>query len=117
MDTSKKQEVYSVWVMRRDQSHILVLETASFDEADKVYQELETRWTTALKEQVPFKLRAPVITSFDPGLIYEVSLLPFGSTTVNNDNPYQAKMRQQGFSNTFGAGARGSDVLDGGYKF
>jgi len=113
----KKQEAYSVWVMRRDQAHITVLETTSFEEADKAYQELENRWTTALKEQIPFKLRAPYITAFDPGLIYEISLLPFGNTQVNNDNPYQAQMRQNGFSNTFGKVARGSDVLDGGYKF
>jgi predicted proteasome-type protease len=118
MNTDKKVEVYSVWVMRRDQSHITVLETSSFEEADKVYNELESRWTTALKEQVPFKLRAPYITAFDPGLIYEISLLPLGNTTkVNSDNPYQQQMRQNGFSNTFGNSARGSDVLDGGYKF
>ena len=118
MINEKKQEVYSVWVMRRDQSHITVLETSNFEEADKVYQELETRWTTALKEQVPFKLRAPYVTAFDPGLIYEISLLPFGNTTkVNSDNPYQQSMQQNGFSNTFGKVARSSDVLDGGYKF
>jgi hypothetical protein len=117
MVSDKKQEVYSVWIMRRDQSHITVLETSNFEEADKAYQELEARWTTALKDQLPFKLRSPYMTSFDPGLIYEISLLPFGNTNVQVDNPYQVQMRQNGFSNTFGKVTKGGDMLDNGYKY
>ena len=114
----KKQEVYAVWVMRRDQAHIVVMETSSFEEADKVWQDLNTRWTTALKEQVPFVVRAPIVTAFDPGLIYEISLLPYGSSTnVSNDNPYQQNMRQNGFSNTFNRYSKTTDILDGGYKY
>lgn len=114
--SDNKTEGYSVWVMRRDQAHIAILETSNFDEADKVWKDLKDRWTTALKEQIPFELRNPRITAFDPGLIYEITLLPLMSN-VNNDNPYQQQMRQNGFSNTFGKLTKGSDMLDNGYKY
>lgn len=113
----KKLETYSVWVMRRDQAHITVMETGSFEEADKVWQDLNSRWTNSLKEQVPFILRAPLVTAFDPGLIYEIALLPYGNTNVASDNPYQQNMRQNGFSNTFNKVARTGDILDGGYRY
>lgn len=105
---------YGVWLLKRDQDHIQVLETEKFDEADKLWLELKDRWTMCLHEEKPFELRSPIITAFDPGLIYEVTVRPMtmNSSDKNSDNPYQAKMKRDGFSSAFRGGG---DVLDGGY--
>lgn len=110
MNTSTKIK-YGLLILKRDQDHIQVMETEDFKEADKLWEDLTERWTTCLSETKPFRLRSPIITSFDPGLIYEITIRPVTESTRNPDNPYQAKMQKEGFSATF----RG-EVLDGGYK-
>lgn len=106
---------YGVWLLKRDQEHIQVLETQNFDEADKLWTELHEKWATCLHEEKPFVLRSPVITAFDPGLVYEVTLRPItlNESDKTSDNPYHAKMRKEGFSSAFKSSG---DVLDGGYK-
>jgi len=104
---------YSVLVLKRDQEHISVVETDSFDEADKLWQSLKDKWTTCLHEQKPFELRKPIITAFDPGLIYEITVRPVSDVVKNPDNPYQQSMQRNGFSATFRGG---SELLDNGYS-
>jgi hypothetical protein len=107
---------YGVWLLKRDQNHIPVLETQNFEEADKLWVELKDRWTTCLHEEKPFELRSPIITAFDPGLIYEVTVRLVDETTEATEiskNPYQVKMKKEGFSSAFRSSG---DVLDGGYK-
>jgi hypothetical protein len=116
MQTTSAKQSYSVWIMRRDGNHICVIETDNFDEADKVNEELINKWVSCLKEQSPFGIRKPLITTFDPGYIYEISLLPFGQTN-NSNNPYQQQMRDNGFSSTFNKFKSGSEMLDSGYKY
>lgn len=106
--------IYGVWLLKRDQDHIQVLETDNFETADKLWEELTEKWTTCLHEEKPFKLRSPIVTSFDPGLIYEVTIRPASfSDEKTLDNPYQAKMQKEGFSSSF----RGGAMLDGGFKY
>ena len=106
---------YGVWLLKRDQDHIQVLETQSFEEADKLWVELKDRWAVCLHEEKPFELRKPIITAFDPGLIYEVTVRPLSASEPdkNIDNPYQARMKKEGFS---AALRSGGEILDSGYK-
>lgn len=106
---------YEVLILRRDQAHIQVMETEDFKEADKRWAELDSQWAACIKDTTPFKLRKPVITSFDPGLIYEITVVPVSSAPAKNpDNPYQQEMQRKGLGATLRGGV-GPDMLDGGY--
>lgn len=111
---SQEKLRYEVLILRRDQAHIAVMETEDFKEADKRWAELDEQWSACVKETKPFKLRKPVITSFDPGLIYEITVVPVQTTQKNPDNPYQQEMQRKGLGATL-RGGTGPDMLDGGY--
>jgi hypothetical protein len=107
---------YSVVILRRDNEHITVLETEDYDKAYESWTKLYQDWVTCLHEQKSFVMEKPIVTAFDPGLIYEIKVLPVSISKSIRDNPYTNKMRQEGFSKTFGNYAGGNDILDGGYK-
>lgn len=118
MQNNQAKEVYAVWILRRDNEPISVLETQNFEEAESAHRELVQRWIAAIKEEIPFELRAPIITAFAPGLIYEITIRPYANPVLSS-NPYQQQMQQNGFSSTFSNNARGAtnNILDSGYKF
>jgi len=108
------KQTYVVNILRRDQAHLSVLESDNFDQALEVYKQLKDKWKIAIKESVPFELERPIVTAFDPGLIYEINLKPVVETTDNTNNPYYQRMKREGLGNVL---RPGGDVLDGGYKY
>lgn len=113
MSKEEKKPLYGLYVMRRDENHIIVIESLNYDEVFEAYKKLVVEWGNAVKERLPFSLSSPVVTTFDPGLIYEITVRPImpEQNVSKYDNPYQQKMMKNGFQNMFGA-----DVLDGGYR-
>lgn len=109
----EKKTLYALCVMRRDENHIIVIESHNYDEVFEAYKKLTESWALAVKEQRPFSLSSPVVTTFDPGLIYEITVRPImpEQPVSKYDNPYQQKMMKNGLQSMFG-----SDVLDGGYR-
>jgi len=110
-----KKQTYAVIVLKRNQDHIVVLETLDFDEAHKLYGELKEKWTKSLHDQTPFELSTPLVTAFDPGLIYEITIRPITESDINPNNPYRKEMINRGFSNTFNKNT--NSILDEGYKY
>jgi len=112
-NNQEKKTLYTLNVMRRDQNHIAVIETTNYDEVYELYIKLTEQWSNCIKQSIPFSIVSPVITSFDPGLIYEITVLPIVEQNVNKyDNPYHQKMIKNGFASAF---PNRSEVLDGGY--
>lgn len=111
----EKLALYALWILRRDQEHISVIESSNYDEVFEVYNKVKAQWAACIKDQTPFELTKPIVTSFDPGLIYEITVKPITETTVSKyDNPYSQQMVKNGFSSTFRPTT--PDLLDGGYK-
>lgn len=111
---------YGVLILRRDQQHIQALLTSDYDSAFKLWEELSKRWQESVKETIPFRLISPVVTSFDPGLISEITIRPVveNKLTSNPNNPYEKEMREKGFSETFGRYTGNANAIPegGGYK-
>ena len=105
-------------ILRRDGEHISVLEGEDYDKIYEQYKEITARWATSVKEQTPFSINSPVVTTFDPGLIYEITIKPVVETTGSNryENPYQQAMHKHGLQNTFGNQGLMSEIKDGGYR-
>lgn len=118
MAKEEKKQSYVLVILRRDGEHITVSENESYDKTFELYNELIAKWTAAVKEHVPFSINSPVVTTFDPGLIYEITIKPIVETMSSGryDNPYQQAMRKQGFQNTFGNQDMLSEIKDGGYR-
>lgn len=118
MLTEEKKKTYGVLIIRKDLEHIAVLETADFQAAHATWKELNDKWITSIKENVPFILESPVVTSFDPGLIKEITVRPEMDNAQQRggvNNPYERQMRREGLGNAMKY-ALGTDILDGGYK-
>ena len=116
MSTPDKAQVYNVIIMRRNQDHIIAVETENYDEAYEVWTKLKGVWLNALKEEIPFEMEKPIVTAFDPGLIFEIRVLPVTVSKSTRHNPYAAEMQREGFTKTFGKiSGQGSDLLDKGY--
>jgi hypothetical protein len=116
----KKIPVYGLWVLRRDGQHIEVVESSNYDEVFERYNQVKIEWAQAIKDKTPFELTKPIVTSFDPGLIYEITIKLITETTTSRyENPYQQNMVKNGFSSMFKSPQQtiqgGSDLLDGGY--
>jgi len=112
--TKEQNIVYAVLVLRTDQNHITVLESANYDECFNCWSELTAQWKETAKEGSPFQITNPIVTSFSPGMITEITVVPVqAQNQALNDNPYQKDMMKEGFANTFG---RNTGVLDNGYK-
>lgn len=120
MDT-KEQLTYSVVIYRKDNNHIIVSETVEYKQAETLWEELQQKWQTAHKEAIPYILKEPEITAFEPGLIFEIKIEAQTMNTINNmnhDNPYVKRMMKQGFSNTFSSqGQNLVDLLDQGRSY
>lgn len=102
--TEEELQIYGVYIFRKDQEHLTILESTNFEECFKAWEELQLKWTEAVKEVKPFVLKDPVLTAFEPGLIYEIMLRPIMKQTasINTNNPYARQMLTHGFGNTFG---------------
>jgi len=117
----EKVQFYGVWILRSDGEHITALETDKYDKAHELWLKLTDNWEDAVKNNKPFRLTAPVVTSFAPSLIVEITIKPLTTPAEESkyQNPYQQAMRKQGLSNMLnGGGANGvnPDLLDGGYR-
>lgn len=116
----KKQPVYGLWILRKDEGHIEVVQSINYDEVFEAYNKVTLQWESCIKDQTPFKLTKPIVTTFDPGLIYEITIRPMTETTSSRyENPYQQNMIKNGFSNTFRqpqVPTTAGDLLDGGYR-
>lgn len=111
----EKKSIYALWVLRRDGQHISIMEVSDYDKAFEEYKELTSRWTTCIKENTPFALMKPIVTTFDPGLIYEITITPVVDTPASrNDNPYAKEMRTRGLGNMQGMAI--GETLDQGYR-
>lgn len=115
MTTPKEEQktLYALHILRRDEGHISVMETTEYDKVFEEYQKITKNWASAVKEHQPFSLTSPVVTTFDPGLIYEIKIVPIMAQQPSSryDNPYHQQMVNKGLQNV----NPGSPVLDGGY--
>jgi hypothetical protein len=113
----ERKTLYGLFILKRDGDHISVLETDNYDEVFESWKQLKDQWTSCVQDSKPFELLKPIVTAFDPNLIYEITVKPVVETTASskNYNPYREQMNKEGFSNTFGNHAVLSNVKDGGY--
>ncbi len=105
MSKPKTEEViYQTLILRRDGNHIAVIESVEFEKCYAMWEQLQNQWAECAKEVKPFVIKDPVLTAFEPGLIYEITLRPVMPMTkaMNENNPYARNMLDRGFSNTFG---------------
>jgi len=109
---AKEKMVYGVLIFRNNGEHIQALESTDYDKCYERWKALHNEWATASKEQRPFVLEDPIVTAFAPGMIYEIKLIPIMTEEMasKSNNPYQQRMNQNGFSNTFPGGS-GIDLL------
>lgn len=109
----EKKQIYVLVILRRDGKDIIVTESTDYDKTYEEYMEITSKWTSCVKENVPFALKKPVVTTFDPGLIYEITINPVVETPANRfDNPYAKQMRTKGL----GAMQTVGENLDEGYR-
>lgn len=110
----KKIPLYNLLILRKDQFHIEVMETDNYDKIFEKYKEVKDQWAKCIKDQNPFELTSPVVTTFDPGLIYEITIKLVTETPSSRyENPYNKQMQEKGFSKMFSSS---SDLLDNGYR-
>lgn len=110
------QTMYSVLILRKDKDHITVIETENYDEAYESWKVIQEKWLGNLSEQKAFVLEKPIVTAFDPGLIYEIKIVPYSISKSNKNNPYLTDMKARGLENSLGRYTSANDLLDGGYK-
>ena len=111
----EKKQTYVLMILRRDGNHIAVTESPDYDKTVDEYKELTSKWAACIKEQIPFAMMKPVVTTFDPGLIYEITITPVVETPANrHDNPYAKEMRSKGLG-AMQARTLGEN-LDEGYR-
>ena len=116
MNKKEEKTTYGTIIMVRGSEPIIAVETENYDEAFELWQKLKEEWTACVNESRPFELTSPIVTAFDPNLIYEITVRPVVETTSsNNHNPYKRAMVNNGFANTVGNSQLLSDVKDGGY--
>jgi hypothetical protein len=116
MKKKEEKTIYGTFVMLRGLDHIIALETDNYDEAFDLWKNLKEEWTACINESKPFEMISPIVTAFDPNLIYEITVRPVVETTSsNNHNPYKKAMVNHGFGHTLGNSQLLSDVKDGGY--
>lgn len=113
--SEEKKISYALIILRRDGNHISVMEVFDYDKAFEEYKELTSRWAICIKEHTPFAMTKPIVTTFDPGLIYEITITPVVDTPASrNDNPYAKEMRTRGLGNMQGIPI--GETLDQGYR-
>jgi len=109
----ENKSLYALHILRRDEGHISIMESTEYDKVFEEYQKLVKNWTDSAKGEYPFSLTSPVVTSFNPGLIYEIKIVPVMAQQPSSryDNPYHQNMVNKGLQNI----TPSSPVLDGGY--
>lgn len=114
---NEEKQVYEVVILRVDNNHIILEQTINFDEAVEKWKETNALWEDSLANKKPFKIMKPIVTSFDPGMITEISVRPLMKISDSKyDNPYQQKMLKEGLGNMFRQqGNPNSNLLDEGY--
>lgn len=100
MKNEEKKPSYICLILRKDGEHISVLESTDYDKVYDEYTRVTSEWTKCIKENTPFSLKFPVVTTFDPGLIYEIKLNPVVEPLASsrNDNPYSKQMQRTGLA-------------------
>jgi len=117
----KKVPSYALFILRKDEQHIEVLMSSNYDEVFERYKEVSSKWAQSIKDQSPFELLKPVVTSFDPGLVYEVTIKLMSETPASRyENPYQKQMEKNGLGSMLNRRpqptAPQGDLLDEGYR-
>jgi len=108
---------YMVLIQKKNQDHLVAIETENYDEAFERWMQLTDSWKVSIKEQVPFTLATPIVTAFDPGLILEINIVPVPVQTKEvNNNPYRRDMLDRGLTETLNNYTRGTEMLDSGLK-
>lgn len=113
---NEEKLIYRLFILRSDFQHISICETEDFDQIKSTWRKLTDSWKDSVKNQVPFELESPEITSFDPGLIREIKIIAIPeeiSKKTNTNNPYFEKMKQEGLLDTM---KFTGELQDGGYK-
>lgn len=114
MENIEERQLYALYILRKDSNHINVLESTDYDKVYKTWEELSSKWENSVKENKPFSLTSPIVTCFNPNIIYEITIRVIdGSISENTNNPYKKRMAREGFSSTFGNYT--SPIKDGGY--
>ena len=122
--SEEKKTLYAVNIIRNDGNHIRAFESEVYDSCYDKWEELSKLWEESSKNQIPFKLKEPLVTTFHPGLITEITLVPVVEQQLSkNHNPYQKEMMDKGFQSTmqkYGGGqtieAVHPHLTDQGYK-
>ncbi len=114
----EEKQTYLLIILRRDNNHIDVMDSDEYDKIFETYKELTEKWATCITDSKPFSLTSPVVTTFDPGLIYEITIKPIVDTVGKSkyDNPYQQAMMKNGLAGTLKSYDIMSDLKDGGYR-
>lgn len=91
--------LYEVQILRKDGNNHSVFSSENWDECYKRWEEFQNQWEICGKEKKPFIIKDPFVTAFDPGLVYEVRIMPLtqGEQNSQNHNPYHQQMTAQGF--------------------
>lgn len=114
MKKEEKKQIYEVMILRFDQEHISVIQSDNFDSSYELWNKLSDDWQKSISERKPFRLDKPVVTSFDPSLIKEITVRPLMEVEESKyNNPYQAQMMKQGLGAMLN---KGSQLLDEGYN-
>lgn len=124
MSKEESKTLYAVNIMRTDSQHITAFESEKYDSCYEKWEELSKKWEEASKNQTPFRLTEPVVTTFHPALIKEITLVPVVEQQQSKHaNPYQKEMVENGFSSTInkyrsttGVEAVHPYLTDQGYK-
>jgi hypothetical protein len=113
----EKKQIYVLVILRRDGKDIIAMEDTDYDKVFDEYTEITSKWAACVKESIPFALKKPIVTTFDPGLIYEITINPVVETPANrHDNPYAKEMRRKGLANMQNIGQPLGENLDEGYR-
>lgn len=119
MDKSTETKTYEVVLFKSNSGPLLVHTDTNEERARKLVLSLSEQWGKCIKEQTPFLLKSPVFSSFDPGLIREISVME-SATPTGADNPYQQEMVNKGFTESFKGQSQVkqpySELLDKGFK-
>lgn len=110
--------VYSVVIFRKDNQHVIIDAGTDYEKCRELHSKLDSQWVDCHKEQLPFRLEEPEITSFEPALIKEIKIMAGSKNSFSNNshNPYVQRMKKQGFADSFPSQG-GLDILDQGFKF
>ena len=120
MDKSKETKTYEVVLYKSNSGPLLVHTDNNKERAKQLVLKLSEQWTKCIKDQTPFLLESPIFSSFDPGLIREISVIE-STLATGADNPYQQEMVNKGFTESFKSQTKVnqspySELLDKGFK-